>query len=285
MSLHDKALIVTLNIGMPPQSKTLKEESDKIVERNNADPSQAKVVMKLFARQDLRGLQKIATEARNWFKERTLPYGRAQGLIPTTKYFAFMQDLGVYRLRFNEMKKEMLDNIETLLANAQIASGSLFDRNNYPSLAELDDHIYFAIEVNPVPSSNDYDKLADLTPEELEILKNEAVTTAQSRMQTAIADLFQRLAKSLKHAATRLTDDDDGSPKIFRDSLVGNIMKAVDAAETLNIDNNDDVKKFSDAVKDLFDGISADDLRRDGKLRSETANKADELANKLSEMF
>lgn len=284
MSLHNKALVVTLSLGMPPQSKTLRGESDKLASEHRAEVNQAVVVAKLFAKADLRGLQRVSSEVRNWFKEKTLPYGRGQGLIPATQYFTFMQDLGTFRLRFNEAKQDLIDNIEVILSNAQSVSGTLFDRANYPSLNELDSSIYFSIECNPVPAANDYDKLADLTPEELEVLKREAVVNAQSKVNVAIQDLFKRLLKSVSHAAERLKDDDGGA-KIFHNTLIGNINKAVDAAETLNVEDDDELKRLTAMVKDIFDGINPDELRRDADLRRNTAAKAEEIASKISELF
>ena len=82
----------------------------------------------------------------------------------------------------------------------------------------------------------------------------------------------------------RLKDDEDGA-KIFHNTLVGNINKAIDAAETLNVEDDDELKRLTTMVKDIFDGISADDLRRDADLRRNTAAKAEEIASKISELF
>lgn len=284
MSLHSKALVISMSIGMPPQSKTLKAESEELEIKHRAEPSQVTAVAKLFAKQDLRGLQKVASAARRWFKDHTLPYGRSQGIIPAKTFFSFTQEIGNFRLDFEQQKRALLDNIETVLQNAQLANGTLFDRDNYPSLQELEKDIYFSIECNPVPSSNDYDKLADLTPEELEVLKNEAVLSSQNKMQSAIQDLFNRLLKTLLHAANKLRDDDEGM-QIFRDTLVDNINRAVEAAEILNITDDDQLREFSSKVKELFDGVSASDLRRDPQLRKETADKASELAKRITELF
>ena len=284
MSLHSKALLVSLSIGMPPQSKTLKTESELLELKHRAEPNQVSAVAKLFAKQDLRGLQRAATTARKWFKEHTLPYGRSQGIIPAKMFFSFTQELGSLRLDFEAQKRALIDNIEDVLQNAQLANGTLFDRNNYPSLQELEKDIYFSIECHPVPSSNDYDKLADLTPEELELLKNEAVLNSQNKMQSAIQDLFNRLLKTLLHAANKLQDDDEGM-QIFRDTLVGNINKAVEAAEILNITDDNQLQEFTIKVKELFDGVSASDLRRNPQLRKETADKAAELAKRITELF
>ena len=227
----------------------------------------------------------VSQEVRKYFKEKTMTYGRSLGIIPAKNYFNFLQDIGNFRLEFNTEKENIIRNIEEVIANARAANGDLFDRNNYPSIAELEANIYFSIEANPVPATNDYDKLADLTPEEIELLKKEAVLSNQSKLESAMQDLFGRLMKGLIHAAERLKDDDNGEMQIFRDSLIGNIGKAVEAAETLNIEDNDQLQQFTDKIKDVFDGLSAQELRTNSQLRKETAAKAADIAQKMSELF
>ena len=281
MSLHSKALLVTLSIGMPPMSKTLKEKSIDLEIQHRTEPNQAAVVSKLFAKSDIKDLQNAAARARQYFKVKTLPFGRAMGIIPASQYFNFLQEMGNFRLDFESAKEDIIKNIEDILRNAEAANGTLFNKEHYPAVWELEENIFFKITCQPVPAANDYDKLADLTPEEIETLKREAVLDTQSKLESAVKDLFGRLLKGLIHAAERLGDED----KVFHASLIGNIHKAIDSAETLNIDDNAELKKFTDAVKELFDGISASDLRTDSKLRKETAEKASDLAQKMSELF
>lgn len=284
MSLHNKALLLSLSIGMPPQSKSLKDEAVRLEIKHSTEERQVQVVRKLFAKQDIKPLQQVATKARQWFRERTLPFGRGQGIIPAKAYFNLMNDLGALRLEFNREKENLLNNMTDVLRRAQVVNGSLFDVNNYPSLSEMANNIYFSIEVTPVPAGNDYDKLADLSPEEIETLKREAVLNNQSKVEFAIKDLYDRLLKGLKHVADRLTDDDEGM-KIFRDTLIGNINKAIEAAETLNVADDDKLADFTSQVKDVFDGLTASDLRRDSKLRKEVAEKSADLAQRMSELF
>lgn len=284
MSLSKKALLVDLTIGMPPQTCSYKEEADEISMKHRSDPAQARVVGRLFAKQDIKPLQQVSQQARAWFKEKTLPYGRSRGIIPAKRYWDFMQEIGAFRLQFNSAKAALINNMEDVLANAQAVNGTLFDRSLYPSLAELESKISFSIECHPVPAANAYDQLAELSPQEIEKLKEEAVINTQTKYNEAIKSLFERILKSLIHAVERLTDDDKGG-KIFRGTLITNIEAAIEAAETLNIENDEQLAKLSASVRSVFDGISADDLRRSKQLRKSTAEKAEDLVKKISDIL
>ena len=285
MSIHQKALLVSLQIGNVPQTKKIKPASDRLEIDHHVAPNQAAVISRLFAKEDVKGLQQAAGAARNRFKELTLPFGRGQGLIPTARYFDFLEEMTKLKNTFESEKEYILDNIQKVLRNAADVNGALYDAANYPSLGDLRDAIYFSIEVNPVPSATAFDELANLSKDEIEVLKKEAVLNAQDRTEVAMKDLFGRLLKTLKHTADRLTDEETGERKIFHDTLVTNIQKAVTAAETLNLSEDENLKQLTEAVKEIIDGLSANDLRKDSELRKETAAKAAELASRIEDLF
>lgn len=285
MSIAEKALLVNLTIGLPPASKKVKGASEQIETEKLTAKNQASVVSRLFARQDVQELSRVATEARKRFHELVLPYGRSAGLVPTARYFDFMEEIGQFRRQFEAEKQDLLSNFKQALDNAAEANGKLFDINNYPSYAEMEDRIFFSIEITPVPTGNEYDQLADLTPEQIENLKREAIITNQSKAEDAMKALYDRLFKTVKHVGERLTDEETGDQKVFRDTLLTNLEKALEAAETLNITDDNDLKQLAQEVREVIAGVTANDLRRDAELRRETATKAKDIATRIGELF
>ena len=285
MSISEKALLMTLTIGMPPASRKVKPESERLEKEKGTAKNQAAVVAKLFARQDIEPLNKVSGAARRRFRELTIAYGRSSGLVPTVRYFDFMTEIGAFRREFEAERDELLSNFKDALGRAEEVNGGLFDVNNYPDYETLASQMYFSIECTPVPTENDYDRLSDLTPEQIEVLKREAVVTAQSKTQAAMRELFERLFKSVKHMAERLSDEETGDQKIFRDTLIDNVNKAIAAAETLNITDDTELVELTQNIKEAIDGITAPDLRRDAELRRTTAEKAKEIADRLSELL
>jgi len=284
MSIHTKSLLVSLNVGMMPQTKKVRPVSEELEFKHHTAPKQSAVISKLFAKEDVKGLQQSAGEARRRFKELTLPFGRGTGIIAAAKYFDFLEEFRQLKGAFDSERQHIIDNIRKVLANAEEANGTLFDADNYPSLDELAESMYFSIEVTTVPAENAFDQLAGLSPEEVQKLKDEAVLSNSSKIESAMRDLFTRMFKSLHHAAERL-DDEGGGLKIFRNTLLENIEKSIEAAETLNINDDAQLKTLVAEAKQILSGISADDLRKDKDLRAETAAKAKDLATKMSEFF
>lgn len=285
MSLTTRALLINLTIGMPPQSKKVVRKSEQVESEEGTAHKQVSVITKLYAKEDVSDLQKAATAARQLFKERTLPWGRGMGLIPTSKYLEFMEDMRRVKEAFEAEAKYILCNIDNILQNAMAVNGGLFDRSNYSGYQELADAMYFSIEATPVPAENSFDQLAGLSEDDINKLKAEAVVNAHSRTEAVIKDLFSRLFTSLQHAAERLGPTDNGETKIFRDTLIDNIQKAVLAAETLNVTDNSQITAITEEVKRALDGITAQDLRKDTDLRAQTRQAVESIAKKVGEFL
>lgn len=285
MSISEKALLMTLTIGMPPASRKVKPESERLEKEKGTAKNQAAVVAKLFARQDIEPLNKVSGAARRRFRELTIAYGRSSGLVPTVRYFDFMTEIGAFRREFEAERDELLSNFKDALGRAEEVNGGLFDVNNYPDYETLASQMYFSIECTPVPSENDYDRLSNLTPEQIEVLKREAVMTTQSKTQEAMKDLVSRLQKAVHHAAERLQDDPNEGQKIFRDTLLTNIDKALEAVKTLNITDDEALIRLAEEVEGVFKEVTPLDLRTQAEIRSEVASKSAELANRLQELL
>lgn len=90
---------------------------------------------------------------------------------------------------------------------------------------------------------------------------------------------------TLTHAAERLAPAEDGGLNVFKDTLLTNIHKAVIAAETLNITDDNQIAVLVQEIKDALDGVTAADLRKDMTLRHETASKVDDLAKKIADFL
>ena len=285
MSIAKTALLISLSIGMPPQSKKIAKKSEQIEIEEGTAKRQASVIAKLYAKEDITGLQQACTAARQMFKERTLPWGRGMGLLPVSQYMSFMEDIRKCKAAFEMESKSIIDNIDEILHNAQIVNGGLFDQANYLSRQELEESMYFTIEATTVPTENNFDQLAGLSEEEVSSLKAEAVAGANARTEGAVKELFARLFTSLQHAADRLTKEDDGSYRVFRDSLISNIEKAVIAAETLNVTGNEQINELVIEAKAMIEGLTPSELRKDEGLREQTRAAAESLSKRIGEFL
>ena len=171
--------------------------------------------------------------------------------------------------RFSEIKEA-----------ARIRLGSLFDPNDYP--ASLTDS--FSIEWD-FPSVDPPDYLRRLTPEvyaeqarRVEQRFDEAVQLAES----AFVEEFDRL---VNHLAERLASDEDGRPKVFRDSAVANMSEFFDRFRELNIRSNADLDELVDRCEGLMRGVQPQALRENDGLRRSLSNNLASVQSSLDQLI
>ena len=125
------------------------------------------------------------------------------------------------------------------------------------------------------PSVDPPDYLRRLTPDvyaeqarRVEQRFDEAVQLAES----AFVEEFDRL---VNHLAERLAGEEDGRPKIFRDSAVANMSEFFSRFRDLNIRSNSDLDELVDRCEGLMSGVQPQALRdNDGLRRSLSTNLA-----------
>ena len=146
-----------------------------------------------------------------------------------------------FAAKMREFQEELAEAVQALdrryselKATARQRLGSLFNSTDYPaSLAEM-----FAIEFD-LPSVEAPSYLEQLNP----ALYEEECHRVQGRFDEAVRlaeEAFTaELAKLVSHLTERLSGQDDGKPKIFRDSIVENLAEFFQRFRQLNVRSNE----------------------------------------------
>ena len=163
---------------------------------------------------------------------------------------------------------------------AQQRLGELFDPRDYPATLTgmfSVDHDYPAVEppryleqLNP--------ELYEQECRRIQSRFNEAVTLAES----AFIDEF---AKLIDHLSDRLAGDDDGKPKIFRDSAVTNLNEFFDRFRMLNIRSNQQLDQLVNDAQSIVGGIDPQTLRTNGAVRTNVAEQMVEIQESLDQLL
>lgn len=281
MSIYENCLLVSLSVSMPPQTRKAKRASNGIARKYNTVQGRAGVVKSLFSRKDLKPLTDSRNAADKYMKEHTLPFGSHQRILPADQFFKFSEEMGNLIGEFDHQKQRFLSTYFLALSRAEFELGELFDPNNYPSEAFLDNHIQMVIETSVVSPSNAFDRIAGFSEEETAKLKEKALKQQAEKLEGAMKSLVQRLLKTLRHAVSRLSVED----AVFRNTLVSNIHESVEAIRGLNLTGDKELNTLADKVEEIIQGLSAEDLRKDKGLRKETVEEAKEVIEKLADYF
>jgi hypothetical protein len=180
-----------------------------------------------------------------------------------------------------ELAAEQLnERFEELKTAARERLGRLFNPQDYPtSLRGL-----FAVEWD-FPSVEPPSYLAELNPalyeEECRRVAarfDEALTLAEEAFSTELAQL-------VAHLTERLSGSVDGKPKVFRDSVVTNLVEFFERFRQLNVRSNDELDGLVVQAQQLVQGIEPQALRDNRILRQTVAAELGELRDTLDQFL
>lgn len=214
---------------------------------------------KLFdtKRPEIRALTAIKNRARELWIGSTLPFPRdGVRLLRRSRVDAMVAE---YQAMSAELQTavESLDAIgEQLRFEARERLGELFDPSDYPaSYRDL-----FAIKLE-FPSLEAPEFLRDIAPN---VYESEA-EAVRDRFQAAVTmaeDAFKaELATLVSHISERLAGNDDGKPKIFRDSMLDNLREFFDRFRNLSIGSSAELDELVNQAEAAIRGVSPEALR------------------------
>lgn len=205
----------------------------------------------------------------NVWKSQTLPYPEPGVRLirqdDVAGYDRKMQDL---RLDLNNAVLELDRQYSQMRTAAAQRLGTLFDVGDYPPSLINE----FAVRWD-FPSVEPPDYLRQLSPE---LYRQEAARVAarfDEAVQLAETAFIEELSKLVAHLTERLTGEDDGKPKVFRDSAVENLTDFFDRFRRLNVRSNDQLDELVGQARTIIRGVVPQSLRDDTSLRQKVAGE------------
>lgn len=192
-------------------------------------------------------------------------------------------DLGSVTVQLTTLKQELDEAVtrlnehyEELKSAARRRLGDLYCEGDYPeTLAGLFDVTWDFPSVEPPPY------LQQLSPE----LYRQECRRVQARFDEAVglaeAAFLDELAKLVDHLAERLSGQQDGRPKVFRDSAVTNLTEFFERFRSLNVNSNAELDELVERANRLMQGVEPQDLRDSGDLREHVTSQLAGLQSSL----
>jgi hypothetical protein len=181
---------------------------------------------------------------------------------------------------FQDELAEAVENLDRryheLKATARQRLGSLYNGGDYPeSLVGA-----FSVEAD-FPSVEPPPYLQQLNPQ----LYEQECQRVQSRFDEAVRlaeEAFTaELAKLVSHLTERISGQDDGKPRIFRDSVVENLTEFFQRFRQLNVRSNEQLDQLVADAQRVIRGVEPQALRDDAGLRQHVATEMSRVQSVL----
>lgn len=281
-TISSSAILVELSISVWTARRLDKTASRAVTATNNAATGVANVNKKLLGDcAELDAVQKFAANARNLHYGMSMPWSdMGMRLVPTTMY------LSKYSKVMSELEQEFYRLVNIFLAayqweigQAQVKLGDLFNPDEYPTTDAVRNKFRFQLHEMPVPDVGDF--RLDVSNEAMNALADKYKNYYTAQLNNAMGDLWQRTHTALTKMSERLDYADGETKKVFRDSLVDNVVEMVELLDTFNITGDTQMSAMKARLEDTLRGVTPDALREDGYLRAETKRAVDDIIKSL----
>lgn len=281
-TISSSAILVELSISVWTARRLDKTASRAVTATNNAATGVANVNKKLLGDcAELDAVQKFAANARNLHYGMSMPWSdMGMRLVPTTMY------LSKYSKAMSELEQEFYRLVNIFLAayqweigQAQVKLGDLFNPDEYPTTDAVRNKFRFQLHEMPVPDVGDF--RLDVSNEAMNALADKYKNYYTTQLNNAMGDLWQRTHTALTKMSERLDYADGQTKKVFRDSLVDNVVEMVELLDTFNITGDTQMSAMKSRLEDTLRGVTPDALREDGYLRAETKRAVDDIIKSL----
>jgi hypothetical protein len=282
ISIASSAMLVEMSISTWTARKLDKKVSTQVDLDNGAKTKVVNANKNLMAGTGvLDTIVKYAANARAWHLSQTLPWtDNGSRLLPMSNFMDYKKQLGELETNYEALVDKFIVAYPSLVSAAAFQLGTLFDRNEYPDESSLKKKFKFTYSFFPVPTAGDF--RIDINEEaKAEIMAN-CNSAYEDRLNNAMREAWSRLHECLSRMSERLTDNADGSRKIFRDSLVENGVELVTMLKHLNITQDPQLEQ---ARRDLQSAIGAhdlDSLRDNSNAREVVKLKVDTILSKFN---
>ena len=281
-TISSSAILVELSISVWTARRLDKTASRAVTATNNAASGVANVNKKLLGDcAELDAVQKFAAKARNLHYGMSMPWSdMGMRLVPTTMY------LSKYSKAMSELEQEFYRLVNIFLAayqweigQAQVKLGDLFNPDEYPTTDAVRNKFRFQLHEMPVPDVGDFRLY--VSNEAMNALADKYKNYYTTQLNNAMGDLWQRTHTALTKMSERLDYADGETKKVFRDSLVDNVVEMVELLDTFNITGDTQMSAMKARLEDTLRGVTPDALREDGYLRAETKRAVDDIIKSL----
>jgi hypothetical protein len=262
-------------------SKTLTpEQRATAAEAFDAEGQFLRATKKLLDTKDpaYRAVTAVRGKIGAYWKSQSLPFPEpGVRLIRQSEAEAFARQLEDYKIELDDAVAELDRHFGELKRAARERLGSLYNEADYPeTLRGL-----FAVAYD-FPSVEPPSYLVALSPQLYEQEQARIAARFEEAVRLAEQAFLEEFARLIEHLTERISGtNEDGTPKVFRDSAVGNLAEFFERFRTLNVRSNAQLDALVEQAQRIVRGVGAQNLRDSETLRQNIAGQLARVQSSL----
>jgi hypothetical protein len=229
-----------------------------------------------------RAVTAVRGKITDYWRSLTLPFPEpGVRLIRQEKVGEFASAMDDFRTELDEAVRDLDGHYAELKRAAAERLGSLYNQADYPeALVGL-----FAVAYD-FPSVEPPAYLVQLSPGLYAQEQERVRSRFEEAVRLAEAAFLDEFARLVEHLTERVTGaGEDGQPKVFRDSAVGNLVAFFDRFRELNGRSNPQLDELVERAQRAVRGVAARELREDGSIRQRVADSLGQVRASLDTLL
>lgn len=282
-NLRNRVLLYRPSISIWTARKKDKEQSAKVTEDNGAVTGAAVVHKALMPdNPTLKAIMTWASSFREFIYLRTAPWeDKGWRAGPIAKHMDLMAAAGDKMREGDELFDQFCSEYAAARESARFQLNHLFNETDYPGINEVRSKFSVSLDVQPLPSADDFRIYDGLPPDEVEKLVQLARNSERERFQAATQDATERLLEVVEHMATSLQAyGSKGKGAKFYESTLTNITEIVEAMPSLNITGDARLDALAAQARELTT-YSLVDLKQNKDVRDAAIKEAAMLVKEI----
>ncbi len=229
-----------------------------------------------------RAVTAIRTKISDYWKGLSLPFPEPGiRLIKLEAVEDFDRQMADYKAELDDAVANLDRHFDELKRAAARRLGSLFNASDYPeTLIGL-----FGVSYD-FPSIEPPDYLVQLSPGLYEREQERVRARFEEAVRLAEQAFLDQFARLVNHLTERITGtNEDGTPKVFRDSAVDNLDDFFERFRSLNVRSNQQLDDLVAQAQRAVRNVGAQDLRDSEAIRSQVATQLSRVQASLDAML
>jgi hypothetical protein len=276
-SIGTSSMLVELSISCWTGKKLDKKASNEVTDNKNAKRGVANVNKKLLGDcPELEAVIKFAANVRTASYASTMPWSDSGlRILPSAAFFTYQNEMTTLQAEFWRLVEAFVQAYDWEVGQAELRLGELFKRGEYPSSESVREKFGFRVNYIPLPDAGDW--RVDVGNEAKATLTKHYSEYYRTQLEGAMRSVWERVYDALKRMSDRLDYLGDTDKKVFRDSLVDNVLDMINLLETCNITNDATMKSAADMLRNAMFNVTPAALREDNVLRRQTKARVDAI--------
>lgn len=286
-SLATSAILVCVELTGTNLQKADRKVSNEVQIDKKAVNKAGRYVKNLLADDgDLKQVTNYRGIFNNWFNKNTYPWGGGWALLPMSRYPEFMQGYEDHVAVYKGVVENFLSKYEDKISNMAFELGTMFDRNDYPTIDELRGRFSMKLYKSEVPLGDFRVQVSQDLADDLYThytRQTEGVVTGIVTQQSEeLVELMRRISHS---CGTTESVGKDGEVKVRRNKIyettIQQAMQLCDTIAKFNPANSVELIETRDSLDKILRDLNVDALKASDSLRVTTKEKIDDILAKF----